>query len=69
MTKAHGRKDRGTVPEARRKLRKTVIPKGKRGGKAFAVEKRPIQLELFAKTAEAKSKAGKAKTKAGGERD
>jgi len=69
MTTAHGRKDKGVVPEARRKPRKTVVPKGQRGGKDFAVEKRPIQLELFAKTAEAKSKADKAKTKAGGERD
>lgn len=33
------------------------------------MEERSTQLEVFAKTAEAKSKAGKAKTKARGERD
>ena len=69
MTKAHGRKDKGAVPEARRKPGRTGTRKGSRGGKALAVEERSTQLELFAKTAEAKSKAAKAKAKARGERD
>lgn len=66
---APGRKDKGAVPKANRKFRRTESQPRTRGGKAFAVEKRQVQMELFAKPAEAKSTVPDTKTKAGGERD
>lgn len=65
MTKARGRKDKGALPEAGRKPRRTEVRNGRRGGKALAVEERRIQVELFAKTAESKPETAKAR----GERD
>ena len=61
MAMTPGRKDKGVVPEAMRKHSQTVTSKELRGGKALAVEKRAVQLELFATTAEAKSETTKAK--------
>ncbi len=56
-----GRRDKSAVPEAGRKSRPTDASKEQRGGNALAVEKRSIQLELFATTAEAKPETAKAR--------
>jgi RNA-directed DNA polymerase len=66
MTMTHGRKDKGAIPEANRKVRRTEKT---RGGKAFAVEERQLQMELFSKPAEAKHSVPNTKAKARGERD
>ena len=69
MMKAPGRKDKGAVPKAGRKPRRTDVRQGHRGGKAFTVEERSTQMELFAKTAEAKARGGKPNAKAREQRD
>jgi hypothetical protein len=66
MTIIHGRKDKAkqgfdALPKAGRKPRQTAVSQEQRGGKVLAVEKRPIQLELFATTAEARPETAKAK--------
>jgi RNA-directed DNA polymerase len=63
MTIIHGRKDKDVLPKAERKPRQTDVSKEQRGGKVLAVEKRPVQLELFATTAEARPETAKAKGK------
>lgn len=66
MPIAHERKDKGAVPEARRKSSKTKTFEGTWGGKAFAVEEGLIQLELFGKTAEMRREKASAKGNRGG---
>ena len=60
MTKTRGRKDKGAVLEAGRKSRQTAVSQGRRGGKALAVEERSLQVDLFAKAAEARPESAKA---------
>lgn len=61
MAMTPGRKDKGALPAAGRKPRQTTASKEPRGGKALAVEKRTMQLDLFATTAEAKPETAQAR--------